>query len=164
MLRLLLALFAGVVATVSAAFAAPSVAQTLTVTMNHGHPRIEHLTSYVVDAPIAVTVHAPRAQTVTLSGVSPDGQNMRVRLDRSASGDYTGSLTLATAGVWSLALQTQLGPITNTTSSFSIQLAPGVPRAALATVAAVAFLLVATGLALLVYAWRRRAPAAPQLT
>ncbi len=121
------------------------------------------MTSYVVDTPIAVTVHAPRAQSVTLSGLSPDGQNMRVRLDRSSGGDYAGTVTLSTPGAWSLALRTEVGPITNTTSSFAIQVAQGTSRSALAIVAAVAFLFVASGLAVLVAALRRRPPAA-QLT
>lgn len=152
----------GVVATVAAVLNANAGQQSLDVTMRHGAPRVQRQGSYVPASPIGVTVHAPHADAITLVGVSPAGQNLRVPLARDPNGEYVTTLHLTTPGIWSLAVVSQLGALRNTTENFAIDVTQSDSRLAAAIASGATFLSLAGGLVLIGWGVRRlRVPRAP---
>ena len=151
------------VATALASAVAAAVASTeapLHVVLGHGGPRIQHAAAYTATRPIEVRVEGRHARgPVSIVGISPAGENLRVLLARHPGGNYTGTITLPTPGVWSLAVAT--GGTAASTGSFAVAVAAQAPVWGVMTSLLLAILCVAGGIALIAYGMRRRSgPAA----
>lgn len=162
MLRAVLVLALLVTAALTSAVAA-AVASTeapLHVVLGHGRPRIQHAAAYTAARPIEVRVEGRHARgPVSVVGVSPAGENLRVPLARRPGGDYTGTITLPTPGVWSLAIAT--GGTAASTGSFAVAVAAQAPVWGVMTSLLLAILCVAGGIAMIAYGLRQRSrPAA----
>jgi hypothetical protein len=138
--------------------AAASADAPLHVILGHGRPHIQHAAAYTAARPIEVRVDGRRARgPVSVVGVSPAGENLRVPLTRRPGGDYAGTITLPTPGVWSLAIATD-GAVAST-GSFAVAVAAQAPVWGVMTSLLLAILCVAGGIAMIAYGMRRR-PAA----
>ena len=151
------------VATALTAAVGAAVAATdapLHIMLGHGRPRIQHAAAYTAARPIEVRVDGRRTrEPVSIVGVSPAGENLRVPLTRRPGGGYAGTITLPTPGVWSLAIAT--GGTAASTGSFAVAVAAQAPVWGVMTSLLLAILCVAGGIAMIAYGMRRRSrPAA----
>ncbi len=86
-----------------------SAAQLLVVNVTGDGSQVRNLATYDTATPIDMRVIAPAARAAAVLAVDPLGGNQRFALARGADGTWTGPVTLATAGTWTLAIAT-VGP------------------------------------------------------
>lgn len=162
MLRTLIVLALAVVAAVTGGVAAATASPdpSLHVTLGRGRPHIEHALRYAAARPIVILVDGRRARgAVSVVGLSPEGENLRIPLARRPAGDYAGTLTFPTPGTWSLAIATQGAAVS--TASFALAVAAEGSRGWIVACAAFAALCLAAGVVLIVYGMRRRSGGSP---
>ncbi|HEY4442060.1 MAG TPA: hypothetical protein VGN14_16500 [Candidatus Elarobacter sp.] len=134
--------------------AAAGAAQPLTVDLSGTAPVVDKLDRYFTGESVALRVLAPQATQVTIAGVAPDGTTLRVPLVLGTDGAFAGTLTLATAGTWSLAADTTVGAHDVNTESFALlAVAPQSPLAA-SIMAGLALASVVGGIGLIAVARR----------
>ncbi len=156
MLRTVTALVLALLATIAVASAAVLASahqgsgQSLGVALSAQGSHVERLDSYAPAQPIAVRVDAPRAETVALLGVTPEGGNLRVPLVRGADGRFGADVRLPVPGVWSLAVSARTDAIESVSDTFAVSVAQGAGAKALGVVMALAVALLAGGIALIV--------------
>jgi hypothetical protein len=97
-----------------------AAAQPLTIDERTDQLRVDHLDRYTNDEPLAVRVQAQPAQSVTLLGLAPDGGSLRVPLARQADGSFTGDVSLAKPGTWTLAVDAAANGVQSTSQSFVV--------------------------------------------
>lgn len=131
------------------AIASAGSAQTLGIDIGGPTPQIERLDRYVDTRPVAVSVRAPRASSVTLVGTSPAGGNLRVPLSRGAGGRYIASLALAAPGTWTLAIEASIAGGNAMTESFPLSVAAGATTPEIALMLLLAVLSTVGGIALI---------------
>lgn len=154
---IVLVAIAGIAFGTASVSAASAPHQSLAVAMSSRGSKVQRLDGYTAKQPISVRVEAPHSSGVTLVGTDPHGGNVRVPLERQPDGRYTGKVTLATPGVWSLAVASQVDAVETASESFAISVVEGTPRVLLATVIGLALASIVAGITLIVVALRRPA-------
>jgi hypothetical protein len=95
-----------------------AAAQPLTIDDRTDQLRVDHLDRYTNGEPVAVRVQAQPAQGVALLLLAPDGTSTRVPLALDADGSFSGTVTLAAPGTWTLAIAVNANGVQTTSQSF----------------------------------------------